>query len=80
MTAGQIAPHDRSGNEMLDSNQRTEELMQLGMIGLGRMGANMVRRLLKAGTSAWSSTCRRKRWNELVQEKARWELLACRTS
>ena len=23
--------------------------MQLGMIGLGRMGANMVRRLLKAG-------------------------------
>lgn len=25
--------------------------MQLGMIGLGRMGNNMVRRLLKAGTS-----------------------------
>ena len=23
--------------------------MQLGMIGLGRMGANMVRRLLRAG-------------------------------
>ena len=23
--------------------------MQLGMIGLGRMGANMVRRLMKAG-------------------------------
>ena len=23
--------------------------MQLGMIGLGRMGANMVRRLIKAG-------------------------------
>jgi len=26
--------------------------MQLGMIGLGRMGANMVRRLLKAGHQA----------------------------
>jgi 6-phosphogluconate dehydrogenase (decarboxylating) len=27
--------------------------MQLGMIGLGRMGANMVRRLLKGDMSAW---------------------------
>ena len=35
--------------------------MQLGMIGLGRMGANMVRRLLKEAINAWSSTCRRKR-------------------
>ena len=34
--------------------------MQLGMIGLGRMGANMVRRLLKEATSAWSLTGRRK--------------------
>ena len=25
--------------------------MQLGMVGLGRMGANMVRRLIKSGTS-----------------------------
>ena len=33
--------------------------MQLGMIGLGRMGANMVRRLLRAGTSAWSTTSHR---------------------
>ena len=32
--------------------------MQLGMIGLGRMGANMVRRLIEKGTNAWSSTCR----------------------
>ena len=30
--------------------------MQLGMIGLGRMGGNMVRRLMKAGTSASSTT------------------------
>ena len=29
--------------------------MQLGMIGLGRMGANMVRRLMQAATSAWCS-------------------------
>ena len=36
--------------------------MQLGMIGLGRMGANMVRRLIKTATNASSSTCRRKRW------------------
>ena len=28
--------------------------MQLGMIGLGRMGANMVRRLLRAGSTALS--------------------------
>ena len=33
--------------------------MQLGMVGLGRMGANMVRRLMKRAMSAWSSTCRR---------------------
>ena len=36
--------------------------MQLGMIGLGRMGANMVRRLdQKGGTNAWSSTVHHKR-------------------
>ena len=35
--------------------------MQLGMVGLGRMGANMVLRLLKNGHSAWSSTGHRKR-------------------
>jgi 6-phosphogluconate dehydrogenase len=29
--------------------RQTEDTMQLGMIGLGRMGANMVRRLMKAG-------------------------------
>jgi len=30
--------------------------MQLGMIGLGRMGANMVRRLQKISTSALFTT------------------------
>src|SRR6266545_8352793 len=33
------------GNDVLIK----ESAMQLGMIGLGRMGANMVRRLLKGG-------------------------------
>src|SRR5579884_3387689 len=31
-----------------DRNERTEA-MQLGMVGLGRMGSNLVRRLLPAG-------------------------------
>ncbi len=35
--------------------------MQLGMIGLGRMGANMVRRLMKAGHRAWCTTATRTR-------------------
>ena len=30
--------------------------MQLGMIGLGRMGANMVRGFSKEAISVWSST------------------------
>src|SRR5229473_331142 len=36
-------------NESSQSTSRKESSMQLGMIGLGRMGANMVRRLLKGG-------------------------------
>ena len=43
--------------------------MQLGMIGLGRMGANMVRRLSRAAISAWSSIARRS-GGRLVKEKA----------
>jgi len=35
--------------------------MQVGMIGLGRMGANMVRRLIRKVTAVWCSTSRRKR-------------------
>ena len=36
--------------------------MQLGMIGLGRMGANMVRRLMRAeATAAWPTTSPRRR-------------------
>jgi 6-phosphogluconate dehydrogenase len=44
--------------------------MQLGMIGLGRMGANMVRRLLKNGHNCVVFDRTPKVVNELVQEKA----------
>jgi 6-phosphogluconate dehydrogenase len=44
--------------------------MQLGMIGLGRMGANMVRRLLKGGHRCVVFDRSPKTVGELVQEKA----------
>jgi 6-phosphogluconate dehydrogenase len=44
--------------------------MQLGMVGLGRMGANMVRRLLKGGHQCVVFDVSPKAVNELVQEKA----------
>jgi 6-phosphogluconate dehydrogenase len=44
--------------------------MQLGMIGLGRMGANMVRRLLKGGHRCVVFDMSPKAVNELVQENA----------
>src|SRR5215471_19200368 len=44
--------------------------MQLGMIGLGRMGANMVRRLLKGGHHCVVFDRSPKSVNALVQEKA----------
>jgi 6-phosphogluconate dehydrogenase len=44
--------------------------MQLAMIGLGRMGANMVRRLLKAGHQCVVFDMSPKAVAELVQEKA----------
>jgi 6-phosphogluconate dehydrogenase len=44
--------------------------MQLGMIGLGRMGANMVRRLLKAGHQCVVFNRSPKAVDELVKEKA----------
>jgi len=44
--------------------------MQLGMIGLGRMGANMVRRLLKAGHRCVVFDMSPKAVEGLVQEKA----------
>jgi 6-phosphogluconate dehydrogenase len=44
--------------------------MQLGMIGLGRMGANMVRRLLRGGHQCVVFDRSPKAVSELVQEKA----------
>jgi len=44
--------------------------MQLGMIGLGRMGANMVRRLIKAGHECVVYDISPKTVQDLVQEKA----------
>ena len=44
--------------------------MQLGMIGLGRMGANMVRRLLRAGHRCVVFNRTPSAVNELVKEKA----------
>jgi 6-phosphogluconate dehydrogenase len=44
--------------------------MQLGMIGLGRMGANMVRRLLRGGHQCVVFNKTPKSVNDLVQEKA----------
>jgi len=44
--------------------------MQLGMVGLGRMGANMVRRLLRGGHQCVAFDMSSKAVEELVQEKA----------
>jgi 6-phosphogluconate dehydrogenase len=44
--------------------------MQLGMIGLGRMGANMVRRLLKGGHQCAVFDMSPKAMKELIKEKA----------
>src|SRR5246127_2670356 len=47
-----------------------EERMQLGMIGLGRMGANMVRRLLRAGHQCVVYDRSPQAVQELVKERA----------
>src|SRR5258708_12025740 len=44
--------------------------MQLGMIGLGRMGANMVRRLLKGGHECVVFDMSAKAVSEMAKEKA----------
>ena len=44
--------------------------MQIGMIGLGRMGANMVRRLLEAGHQCVVFDMSPKAVQDLVQAKA----------
>ena len=44
--------------------------MQLGMIGLGRMGANMVRRLIKSGHDCVVFDRSREAVDQLVKDKA----------
>src|SRR6202790_4658179 len=44
--------------------------MQIGMIGLGRMGSNMVRRLIRKGHSCVVFNRSPQAVNELVKEKA----------
>src|ERR1700754_2716575 len=43
------APPDRSDAGRQRSDMSTDSPMQLGMVGLGRMGANLVRRLMRDG-------------------------------
>ena len=50
--------------------------MQLGMVGLGRMGANMVRRLIKAGHDCVVFDMSPKAVEELVKDKAVGAVLA----
>src|SRR6476619_5288611 len=47
-----------------------EPIMQLGMIGLGRMGSNMVRRLMRAGHECVVFDVFPKAVEELAKEKA----------
>ena len=54
--------------EMISSKRN--DIMQLGMIGLGRMGANMVRRLIKGGHQCVVFDMSPKAVEELVEEKA----------
>jgi 6-phosphogluconate dehydrogenase (decarboxylating) len=46
--------------------------MQIGMVGLGRMGANMVRRLIKRGHSCVVFDMSPKVVQDLVAEKPRF--------
>src|SRR5262249_3206874 len=53
-----------------EQEQTMKQTMQLGMIGLGRMGANMVRRLIKDGHECVVFDRSQGAVKELVKEKA----------
>src|SRR5580658_8665504 len=55
---------------LLGSSVGKGVVMEIGMIGLGRMGANMVRRLLKGGHRCVVFDMSQKAVSDLVQEKA----------
>jgi len=52
--------------------------MQIGMIGLGRMGSNMVRRLMREkGTRVWCTTAMPKPSRHFrAKVPSRWRILA----
>src|SRR5579884_4036304 len=52
------------------SHREERDSMQLGMIGLGRMGANMARRLLRAGHECVVYDRSPKAVEDLAEEKA----------
>src|SRR5580693_6736223 len=60
----------RSDENRCRETAAKEPFMQLGMIGLGRMGANMVRRLLKGGHRCVVFDRSPNAINDLVKEKA----------
>src|SRR5262249_22976294 len=58
------------GHQSLSAFGNKESVMQLGMIGLGRMGANMVRRLIKGGHQCVVFDRSPKVVEDLAKEKA----------
>ena len=64
----------------VDGPSYKEFVMQLGMIGLGRMGANMVRRLMQDGHECVVFDMSPEAVTELVAEKARRAPRRSRTS
>src|SRR5580698_10206474 len=59
---------DSTKSELTTTRRRTT--MQLGMVGLGRMGANMVRRLIKGGHQCVVYDRAPQAVNDLAKEKA----------
>ena len=62
------------------ASRSKENHMELGMIGLGRMGANMVRRLLRAGHQCVVYDLHPEAVEALVKEGAVGDDVARRTS
>jgi 3-hydroxyisobutyrate dehydrogenase-like beta-hydroxyacid dehydrogenase len=52
--------------------------MQLGFVGLGRMGANMVTRLIRGGIRLWRSTAARTRFEASKLPATRADFLHAR--
>src|SRR5690348_14971742 len=65
-------PHERTDRSVRSEQPSSKEGhgVQLGMIGLGRMGANMVRRLLRSGHQCVVFNRNPQPVAELVKEKA----------